>query len=95
MDTQIQKIDAVVRKYLHQSRRKLIIFYGVPDKTLNDDIWIYTQNKYYIFKTETVFIFKNNRVADIIIFEYIFRMHWRDLFYNANQTPKYEVVNHY
>lgn len=78
MDTQIQKIDALVRKHLHQSRIAIMIFHGVPYKTLDDDIWIYKQTKYFIFRTETVFIFKNNRVADIIIFEHILWMLWSE-----------------
>lgn len=95
MDTQIQKIDALFRKHLHQSRIAIMIFHGVPYKTLDDDIWIYKQTKYFIFRTETVFIFKNNRVADIIIFEHILWMLWSEIFYNANHSPRYEVVNHY
>ncbi|SDF04642.1 hypothetical protein [Epilithonimonas hungarica] len=95
MNAQIKKIDTLVRKHLHQSKIVLMIVYGIPEKVLDDDIWIYTWNKYFFFKTKTVFIFKNDRVTDIIIFEYIFRIHFRDSFYNANHTPKYEVVKYY
>ncbi|MFC4687418.1 hypothetical protein ACFO4P_10790 [Epilithonimonas pallida] len=95
MDAQLKKIDALVRKYLHRSKIALMVLYGVPNTTWDDDIWIYKQTKNYIFKTEIVFIFKNNRVKDIIIFEYILGILWSEVFYNANHSPRYEVVNHY
>lgn len=72
-----------------------MVLYGVPNTSWDDDIWIYKQTKYFIFKTETVFILKNDRVADIIIFEYMLGILCSEIFYNANHSPRYEVVNHY
>jgi hypothetical protein len=75
MDAQLKKIDALVRKYLHRSKIALMVLYGVPNTTV---MMIYgsTSRLNILSKTETVFIFKNDRVADIIIFEYMLGILW-------------------
>jgi len=95
MDKQIRKIDTLVKRHLHKSKAEIGMLYGVPSQVLYDDAWFYVQRKHFILRTETVFIFKNDKVNDIIIFEYILWIRLRDLFYNANQTPQYEVVKYY
>lgn len=95
MDQKIREIDSLVRAYLHKSKKEVKIMYGIPTDKSEEDIWYYLRYKHLIFKKEVVFIFEKERVIDIIIFEYVFWILVRDIFFNENHSPRYEIVKHY
>lgn len=92
MDRKIQKIDALVKNYLSKSKFYIRRYWDDPLLHSDDEIWYYRKYRFGIFKDEIAFVFKNNKVSDIIISEYMFGIAVYNIFYQAGQINKYKVV---
>lgn len=86
MDTQIHKIDDLVKKYQFKSKLFIIKYWGNPTKYSEREAWFYKRYRWGIFKDEISFIFDENRVVEIGVIKYFLWMNISNIFYSEVKT---------
>lgn len=92
MDPKIQKLKVLVEKYLNKSKFEIYIIFGTPSEKSDQEIWFYKKYRFLVFKDEIAFVFRQNRICDIVITEYFLWEELRNIFYYEGQNPEYKVI---
>jgi len=92
MDKQIKKLKDLVDKYLHRSREDILEEWGKPLKNSDNEVLFYKQHHWGIFKDEIAFALEENRVADIMMTQYICGKEYKSIFYYEGYSPEYKVI---
>lgn len=92
MDKKVQKLKNLLSRYLGKSRDEILSSLGKPPDQSAYEIWFYKDPKFGLFRDENVFIFKEDRVVDIMITEYFLWKPVKNIFYYEGESPQFKIV---
>ncbi len=91
MDKQIQKLQNYLKKYFGSSKSQILTEWGNPQTISDENLWFYSKRRFLIFKDEICFFFKNGKVDDIVITEYIMGIPQHNIFFSKSENPPFKI----
>jgi len=93
MDKQMLKLKKLIDQYLYKSKEDIAKAFAKPLKKSDGFAWFYREFSLGLFTYETIFIFDEDIVVDIVICKYFLWIEVRNTFYFEGQKPEYRRID--
>lgn len=93
MDNEVKKLKKLINENLHNSKSEIRRVFGKPSKKSDNEVWFYRNFRFSLFNDEIVFVFKNDKVAEISLTRYFMWEEIKNIYYLEGQNPEYKVMN--
>ncbi|MCY0976881.1 hypothetical protein PGH12_06910 [Chryseobacterium wangxinyae] len=92
---QVERLRKLINENLYESKSDIQKRFGSPTKKSEHSIWFYRNFKLSPINYETIFIFEEDIVVDICIYEYFLAIEVKNIFYFEGKNPEFKEISFY
>lgn len=90
---QIQNLRNLIKENLNTSKVEIKNRFGNPSGKSDNGVWFYRTFKFSPINYKTIFIFDEDIVVDIFIYEYFFWIEVKNFYYFEGKDPEFKEVS--
>lgn len=93
MNKQRQRLKKLIEENLDKPKSDIEKKFGNPSRKSDGEIWFYRKFKFSPINYETIFIFHEDIVVDICIYEYFLWIEIKNIFYFEGKNPEFRETS--